>query len=232
MPTPKCFINCKTCGKQVPSKPYRTDHFYCSMNCRHSKVEHICQECGIKFLVHSYRDKQGTGNFCSQSCLGKHNCRERYKDRLPLIERFWSKVNKTDTCWLWTGGKNGAGYGLIILDNSKEGSMLAHRLSWEIHNEPISDGLCALHKCDNPSCVNPYHLFLGTHQDNSDDKVAKGRSPRGETHHHSSLTEDKVREIRRLANEGKTHQSIADMFSVKREAVSKIVRRERWKHVL
>jgi hypothetical protein len=86
--------------------------------------------------------------------------------------RFWKYVNKTDGCWLWTGAIGGSGYGLLGVENR---NVPAHRLSWQIHNGPIPDGLLVCHTCDNPPCVNPAHLWLGTNLDNARDKMAKGR---------------------------------------------------------
>jgi len=89
--------------------------------------------------------------------------------------RFWKKISKTDgnECWVWTGNSLKDGYGMFSLKNS---GFLAHRVSWTIANGKIADpSLFVLHECDNPKCVNPDHLFLGTHQDNMDDMIAKGR---------------------------------------------------------
>src|SRR5262245_56294238 len=85
--------------------------------------------------------------------------------------RFWSKVQKTETCWLWTGAKT-RGYGAINIDHH---AVLAHRVSYELHIGPIPDGLYVLHRCDVHACVRPDHLFLGTHLDNIQDMVLKKR---------------------------------------------------------
>lgn len=101
--------------------------------------------------------------------------------RKPLQERFWDHVSKgtRDECWLWTASLNKqSGYGNIAADfdaNNGQVMLRAHRVSWEIHNGPVPEGKCVLHKCDTPYCVNPYHLFLGTQKDNSRDMVNKGR---------------------------------------------------------
>jgi hypothetical protein len=87
--------------------------------------------------------------------------------------RFWNKVHKTATCWLWRGHKN-KGYGLFAEDGLKARKRV-HRFSWELHNGAIPGGLLVCHKCDVRCCVRPDHLFLGTHQDNYDDMVSKGR---------------------------------------------------------
>jgi hypothetical protein len=98
-----------------------------------------------------------------------------------LAERFWSKVDKRgpDECWPFTGRTNGngayPGYGWIRGPEANRRPLAAHRISWELHNGPIPDGLFVLHKCDFPPCTNPAHLFLGTNRDNMRDAAAKGR---------------------------------------------------------
>ena len=88
------------------------------------------------------------------------------------MNRFWDKVVKTDTCWLWVGSKTAQGYGRFRIGKKL---FLSHRVSWNLINEEIPHELCALHTCDNPSCVNPEHLFLGTKKDNAQDKINKKR---------------------------------------------------------
>lgn len=100
--------------------------------------------------------------------------------RRPLEERFWEKVDKSGDCWVWTRSTNGSGYGQITMPRAGA-PMLAHRVSWLLHYGPIPAGLFVCHRCDNPPCIRPEHLFLGTNRDNSRDMGAKGRA--GATRH-------------------------------------------------
>lgn len=98
---------------------------------------------------------------------------------MPLTQRFWRKVERSDGCWLWTGVRTGRGYGRIQQGGlEKRKALLVHRLSWELHFGAIPAGLVVCHKCDVPLCVRPDHLFLGTQRDNIADCIAKGRSVR------------------------------------------------------
>jgi len=155
--------------------------------------------------------------------------------RAPIAERFWPKVQRggSTECWLWTVYRSRQGYGIFGLPGREGGHALAHRVAWELVNGPIPDGFHVLHHCDNPPCVNPAHLFLGTDADNSHDKVVKGRAShlRGEDSGMAKLTEQDVREIRRLSALGYEQRPLGRMFGVCKSAIGYIVRRETWKHV-
>ena len=124
--------------------------------------------------------------------------------RAPLAERFWRYVFKGEPheCWLWRGGQNNDGYG-VIATGGVPTMTTAHRASWALHNQAIEEGLHVLHRCDTPACVNPAHLFLGTNRDNIMDCVAKGRrhmpDAKGERNGYAKLTDEEVRQIRDLA---------------------------------
>lgn len=156
-----------------------------------------------------------------------HNSQPR-----SLADRFWEKVQKTDSCWIWTGAHMSNGYGSIG-SCAKGRRLLAHRVSWELHNGPIPDGLCALHRCDNRTCVNPNHLFLGTYKDNALDMHAKGRDNhcKGETAPSTFLTNADVLAIRAEFAQGQRIADIARNRGLKYYHVSNIVHRKTWRHI-
>lgn len=186
----------------------------------------VCHTCGRTYLVHPYR--LGASRFCSRRCTGKSPKPAR---RRAAEVRFWEKVQKTESCWLWTASTAIKGHGHLRIDGALVG---AHRFSWELHHGPIPDGLFVCHTCDNPPCVNPAHLFLGTSADNATDMVAKGRgkSARGAEHYHTTFTEETVRLIRARAAAGETNRALAAEFGVSRHGIYAIVHRKSWKHVL
>ena len=150
----------------------------------------------------------------------------------PLRERFYEKMAMSDdeSCWIWLANTTPKGYGLI----RNNGAYLnAHRVSYELHVGPIPEGMYACHTCDNPGCVNPYHLFAGTARDNQRDCIDKGRNRprRGEDNHYSKLTAEDVIVIRKMAKEGKRQQDIAQRFGIAKQTVSCIVCRRSWAHI-
>lgn len=141
------------------------------------------------------------------------------------VARFWNKVNKTNSCWLWTGATiTTNGYGHIRIGNKK---VRAHRFSWELHNGPIPKGMMVLHECDTPSCVNPGHLRLGTQADNIRDMISKGRRVYGA----AKLDPDKVRDIRLRCGAGESQASLAIEYNVHQKTVKNIVTMKSWKNV-
>ena len=144
-----------------------------------------------------------------------------------VLRRFWDKVEKSDGCWEWMGYRNPKGYGHF---RARGRARLAHRVSWEIHHGEDPGDLCVLHKCDNPSCVRPDHIELGTIATNQRQMVARGRSARGVRNWKAKLDPDKVREIRRLAQRH-TYRDVARMFDTTCSTISNIVNRKEWRHV-
>lgn len=149
------------------------------------------------------------------------------------IARFWAKIDRNQTddeCWIWTSATWGGGYGQFWLGGQ---SRSAHRISWVLHNQSeVPDKLNVLHECDNPLCVNPAHLFLGTLDENNKDRARKGRSrdQRGQLHNMVKLTVEQVVEIRALRDK-MSQRRIGERFGISQTTVSNIQRRERWNHV-
>jgi len=143
----------------------------------------------------------------------------------PVVDAagLFARASERGGCLEWTGGVDKYGYGRV-----GGGGLAAHRAAWEFTHGPIPAGLCVLHKCDNPPCINPDHLFLGTQGDNSADKVAKGRQARGETQGNAKLTDAAVVEIRSSALSG---ASLGLIFGVAPETINRARRGETWKHI-
>lgn len=139
-------------------------------------------------------------------------------------------LNPND-CWEWIGFRSPLGYGRFKLNGI---ILLAHRISYILFNGEIDSALCCLHKCDNPGCVNPNHLFLGTREDNVKDARQKGRScyAIGEKNGRVKLIEYKVKEIKALLLQGKSQADIAKNFGVSQSTVSSIKQGRNWKYIL
>ena len=142
-----------------------------------------------------------------------------------LADRFEEKVSVgwPSGCWLWTGALNGVGYGKISIGVRGEGTRDAHRVAWELFRGVISKQFSVLHKCDVRSCVNPEHLFLGTHHENMYDMRLKGRQS------NRRVTEELVIKIR---SSGKSSLDIQREFGLSQGCVTAILSRKTWKHIL
>jgi hypothetical protein len=152
--------------------------------------------------------------------------------KLPVVERFHKYVDRNgpNGCHLWTGSlRSSKGYGEFSV---KGRPVSTHRFAWEIANGPIPARLQVLHGCDNPRCVNPAHLFLGTNNDNVLDKQKKGRQPKGERCGGAKITDEIVREIRARYRTGIVRQiRLAEVYGVSTVMIWKIVHRKKWTHV-
>lgn len=183
--------------------------------------QYVCESCGVTF-IRAASPKSRSYRFCSKSCYGEA------KVRGP--EDFWARVLRqgVDECWPWQGAATRGGYGHLKYGRTW---VYAHRLAYELTYGPLLSGYNALHSCDNRPCCNPHHLFSGTTQDNINDKVSKGRQPRGDTHYKSILTAIDVVRIRALHAEQVPLSKIASSFGVNKRTLEAVVYRKTWKHV-
>lgn len=160
--------------------------------------------------------------------------------KIPKEELLTKLIDKTypepnTGCWLWSGMLNVSGYGIMKASSLPQfKTALTHRISYFLHKGDFNYNLHVLHTCDNPSCVNPYHLFLGTHQDNMDDRKRKNRTnriaPKGSQCGRSKVNENIVHKIRALYPT-LTQYEIAEAFNLNQATVSYIISRKTWKHI-
>ena len=149
-----------------------------------------------------------------------------------LAERFWAKVVRGDGCWGWSGQVDGGGYGRMrgpAIDGHRGNNVVASRISWMLHTGDIPPGLCVLHRCDNPPCVRPDHLFLGTLGDNNKDATSKGRNARGHKNGQSKLSDNDVIDIKSRISRGDVQRRIAEDYGVTFQLISEIARGNLWK---
>jgi len=146
---------------------------------------------------------------------------------------FWSRIEKSGDCWIWTARRFRTGYGRFDCGGYAWG---AHRVAMALTTGEIPE-LCVLHRCDNPPCVNPAHLWLGTLSDNTRDAYSKGRMfppdtrRLGERHPHSKLNREMVRDIRRRIAQGDGYALIARAFGVSQRAIVSVATGRTWRHV-
>lgn len=154
----------------------------------------------------------------------------------PMSERFWEKVDVRgpDECWEWQAHAGTQRRGSFMVGSKRDGThrlVMAHRIAYELHYGSIPEGMEVCHKCDNPPCCNPAHLFIGTHKENMEDMATKGRSSQGERDSQAILTAEQVREIRAHRASGMMYKDIAKLYNVSKAAIGAIARRDRWKHI-
>ena len=149
-----------------------------------------------------------------------------------IQERFWSKVFKGENCWLWLAQKTAFGHGRFSVyhpDRNRHIPEYAHRWAWMLTHGPIPEGIQVCHHCDNPGCVNPGHLFLGTQADNMFDAMSKGRMCYGLNRSNHKLDPDKVRLIRA---DTRSRAAIAAAFGVSEGVIQRVRNRTVWKSVI
>ena len=191
----------------------------------------ICciKECNLPVVALGLCNKHWRRNkkFGSPAAVSSHSGLFR---GLPAEERFARSIVKTDECWLWKASKDKNGYGIFKGSLAGVPFTRAHRFSYALHTGDLLVGMQALHTCDNPSCVNPEHLFSGSNADNMRDKIEKGRSrvAVGEQNGHAILTE---RQVRRILKDPRPYAEIAAQYDVAPSTIGSIKQRYSWKHI-
>ncbi len=198
-----------------------------------------CETCGKEY---KWRRKNSgkPPRFCCFACKSyiglktrKKNSELTEEENIQRIKKYYEKyVVKREGCWDWNGIIEHTGYAILGI----RPPIKAHRASWIIHYGKIPKGLLVCHNCpggDDPKCTNPEHLWLGTHKENTQDKIAKGRSntPRGSQLKVAKLNEVQVKEIRLMLEKKVTCTEISKKYDVNIKVISRIKNRETWKHV-
>lgn len=207
------------------------EHRYCLYSCCGKE---LVQRPGEKYA--DFRNRKT----CGKSCAVRHRAELKRAASPPKVKRiknrfrnteatFWSRVDKIGDCWEWKGRKNENGYGMFCYHGK---DWRAHRLAYFFVNKKMPPNLHACHKCDNPSCVNPDHIFWGTAKDNMVDCAKKRRTTLGEKNHHAKLTKEDVLAIRSAYKYGAiSGPCLAKKYNVSRSHICGILNRKFWKHL-
>ncbi len=188
-------------------------------------VQHVCETCNSTFFPSLSNFTKGRCRFCCRECY-------RLGIKVPLANRFKRHISQPDAngCILWTSTRHRDGYGMIHVKTGKR-MALAHRVAYELANGPVPEGMFVCHTCDNRLCVNPSHLFVGTHRENMDDMFSKNREARGEKLPQSKLSESSVISIRTEFANGSTCTELGRKHCVSHSSITNVIRRVTWKHV-
>jgi hypothetical protein len=199
---------CKICGKCFEWKKNHKNHVrkYCSKNCAYE-------------VLRNRNESQFRWDDLSEE-----------EKLVKMKDNLEERLIKKDCCWEWKGGKDKDGYGQMQISTGNKLTK-AHRVSWMVYKGDIPKGIKVCHKCDNPPCCNPDHLFLGTTKDNSADMTLKGRSTRGSKNATSKLKDDDIPKIRQLISLGVTLTRIAKDFGVSVSTICEISKGKRWRHI-
>lgn len=208
---------CEICLEYRPLKKF-------SRNRARGKVYGYHKKCSICLYEKYFKSKKYGKRFKWSTATEE----EKFKRMSDTYEKY---VIRQNGCWNWRSFKDKNGYGEMAYQKTTN---KAHRISWMIYNGSIPDGMYVLHKCDNPPCSNPDHLFLGDAGDNRRDCRDKGRMPirRGEKSNFCKLKEEQVKEIKKLLTDGLSQYEIGRKFNVSRGAICDIKRGRNWKHVV
>jgi len=186
----------------------------------------ICEQCQKTFAkdprcTHKYFQRQ---RFCSQTCAGENWSKCRPPRDQETVFRTWFDA-ASNGCWEWEGAKDKDGYGIFSFEKK---TARAHRVALQLSGIDVPKGGLVCHTCDNPSCVNPNHLYLGSNRQNSDDKVKRGRSLKGARHYMAKLTDNDVIAIRQSTE---TAVKTAKQFGISSSNVVMIRQRRTWTHL-
>ena len=192
------------------------------------KMKCLVDNCSNKYYAKGYGGKH-------YQTIKKYGNTIGIKSQAPIEERFWRFVDKKESneCWNWTSNLC-AGYGRISLGAKKDGATGSHRFSWELHNkQSIPSGMVVMHSCDNPLCVNPSHLNVGTYKDNTQDMITKGRkvtvAPLGTENGKAIINEEIVKAIRAS---NLSHVDLGKQFNVSVGCVRGVRSGRTWSHVI